>query len=188
MGVATVTESDLSGDSQLLPKDTEEVEAAIPTDEELVKKPENPSDPVIDESLSDSEDEIDLSLKMRRPERYSPNDDPRKRGRRARKRYLQHLDYTHLMEYRMVDIEKRLKAIEGIDSPPPESPKTLPKKPDELLGISLDIKRMTFAEYVPTDPRPQKKGDVHVSYNTPYEHKPRHAFAGQTPYSLIDVI
>ena len=187
MGAVTVIESDLSADPQLLTKDTEEVKTAIPADGDLVKEPGSPSDPVMDASLSDSEAESDFSFKMRHPEFYYPSDDLKKRSKRARKRYLQHLDYTHLMEYRMVDIERRLKAIEAIDSPP-ESPKTLPKKPEELLDTSLEINRMTFAEYVPTNPKPQNKGVVHVSYKTPYEHKPRHAFADQTPYSLIDVI
>lgn len=187
MEVTTVTESGLSVDSQLLPEDTEEAEAAIPADEELAKEPASPPGPVMDASLSDSEAESDLSFKVEHSIIYNSSGQQKKRVKQPRKRYLQHLDYTRLLEHRMLDHERRLKAIEAIDSPP-EPPKIMPKRPDELLDISLDIKRMTFAEYAPTDLTPQKKGDVHVSYNTPHEHKPRHTFAGQTPYSLIDVV
>lgn len=185
--MANIIESGLSVGSQLLPKDTEEAEAAIPADEDLAKEPASPLDAVMDTSLSDSEAESALSWKVRYPDSYLELGNPKERSKKARKRYLQHVDYNNLMEYRMRDIEKRLKAIEAIDSPP-ESPKTMPRRPDERLDISLDIKRMTFAEYAATDPTPQKKTDVHVSYRTPSEHKPRYAFAGQTPYSLIDVV
>ena len=183
----TVIESDLSLDLELLPKDTEEAKAAILTDEDLVKEPESSSDSGVDGALSDGEDESLLSFKLRHPRLLAPSDNLKERSKKARKRYLQHLAYTQFMEDRMLDIERRLKVIEAVESPP-ETPKTTSKRPDEISDISLDIKRMTFAEYAPMDPTPQRKSDEQVTYSTPHEHKPRHAYADQTPYSLIDVV
>ena len=191
MGVATVIESGLSVHSQLLPKDTEEAEVAIPADEDLAKEPPSPSDPVTDAALSDSEPESHLSYRV--GDRISfgrilgRRHDPKESSKKARKRFLQHVDYDTLTEYRMLDIEKRLEKIEAIDAPP-QSPKAAPGRPDELSDISLNIKRMTFAEYVPANPTPQKDTDVDVSDRSQHKHKPRHAFADQTPYSLIDVV
>ena len=187
--MAAVAESGLSVGSQLLPKDTEEAEAAIPADQNSAKRPTSPSGSAIDASLSDSETESDLSIKVRHPDlyRYRLRDvSSEDRDKKAHKHHLHHLHYANFMEYRMCDIEKRVKAIEAIDSSP-EVPKSTPRGRDEKLDISLDIKRVTFAEYTPTDPTPKAKTDEQVTFFPP-GHKPRHAFAGQTPYSLIDVV
>ena len=168
-----------------MPKDTEEAEATIPADEEPAEEPQRPLDLAPDSALSDSEPESHLSYKVGRG--VFRNDDLKDRSKKARKRFLQHVDYENLIEYRMLDIERRLQRIEAIDSPP-ESPKITPSRPDEPLDISLNIKRMTFAEYAPKDPTPQKDTSVDISYKKRYQHKPCHAIADQTPCSLIDVV
>ena len=148
MGVATIMKHDLSVAPQLLPKDIKEEKAAIQADEDKVKESTSPSDPVMDASLSGSEADSHASYRLRHQHRYPPGYTLKEDNKKARKRYLQHLDYTKLMECRMLDFERRLKAIGAIDTPH-ELRKTMPKRPEEQLTISLDIKRMTFAEYVP---------------------------------------
>ncbi|KAL8791965.1 MAG: hypothetical protein Q9195_005454 [Heterodermia aff. obscurata] len=179
--------SGLSTGSQLLPKDTEGEEAAIPAQEDPAKESASPSKPVMDASLSDSDADSMLSFKVRHSDIFHARRTPEDRVKKARKRHLQHVDYTNLMEYRIHDIEKRLEKIEEIDSPP-KAHATMPQGLDQLLDISLDIKRMTFAEYKPADSAPKTRTDATVSYKTPHKHKPRYAFAGQLPYSLIDVV
>ena len=117
MGVATVAESGPSVGTKLLPKDTEEAEAAIPASEDPAKESASPSDPVMDASLSDSEAESVLAAKLNTDDYYSTMN-LKERRKKASKRYLQSQDYSNLMHLRMLDIERRLKAIEGIDSPP----------------------------------------------------------------------
>lgn len=106
------------------------------------------------------------------------------RIKKGPKRAVQQMDYTRLMEDRMIDMEKRLRMIEkkGVESEPPTPPPEETNPPTDLI---MDIKRMTFQEYLPIDPSPGLK--VTGAF-VPLEHKRRDEFPGQLPYHLIDVV
>ena len=100
------------------------------------------------------------------------------RIKKGPKRAVQQMEYTRLIEDRMIDMEKRLRLIENKGLEP-----ELPGKMNQPLDLILGIKRMTFQEYLPIDPNPGLK----VTDAT-FRHKRRHEFPGQLPYHLIDVI
>lgn len=94
---------------------------------------------------------------------------------------VQQMEYIRLMEDRMRDMEKRLRLIENKGVEPEAA-----APPDEVLAdCIMDIKRMTFQEYRPTDP---KAGNTAVDEPTKIQHKRRHEFPSQLPYHLIDVV
>ena len=94
---------------------------------------------------------------------------------------LQQMEYVRLMEDRMRDMEKRVQLIEnkGVDveafAPPGEV----------LADCIMGIKRMTFHEFIPIDP---KAGNTAIDEPTKTQHKRRHQFPSQLPYHLIDVV
>ena len=96
---------------------------------------------------------------------------------------VQQMEYVRLMEDRMKDVEKRLKSIEnkGVEPEPPAPPGKTNQPRDMIVGI----KRMTWQEYLPTDPNATNKL---TDPFTAVQHKRRHEFAGQLPYHLIDVV
>lgn len=94
---------------------------------------------------------------------------------------LQQMEYVRLMEDRMRDMEKRVRLIEnkGVDIEafaPPE---------EVLADCIMDIKRMTFQEFIPID---SKAGNTAIDERTKIQHKRRHTFPSQLPYHLIDVV
>ena len=102
----------------------------------------------------------------------------------AAKLAVQQMQYVRLMEDRMKSMEKRLRVIEnkGVE---PEPPVPLSGEPNRPTGLIMDIKRMTFQEYLPTD---TKSTNTVLDPFTTTGHKPRHEFPGQLPYHLIDVV
>lgn len=104
------------------------------------------------------------------------------RVKRGQKRARQQMAYTRLMEDRMADLEKRMRKIEKN----PELAAPVPGLANGPANLILGLKRMSFQEYLPTDPNPGFKTSPGVSEDI--EHKCRHEFPGQLPYHLIDVV
>ena len=79
-------------------------------------------------------------------------------------------------------MEKRLRLIEnkGVKPDPPAPPPGEVNQP-----FIMDIKRMTFQEYLPTGPKAES---AMIDAPTAIHHKRRHEFPGQLPYHLIDVV
>lgn len=132
---------------------------------------------------SDTESVESLLDKILQDTIYSgePRTTLQERIKNAPNRVLQQMAYTRLMEDRIGDLEKRMREIEN-KGREPELP-TLEMKiqpTDSILGL----KRMTFQEYLPTNPDQGTKAgaSLHV------EHKRRHEFPGLGPYHLIDVV
>ena len=149
-------------------------------------KKEDGSDPVPDDAASsDGEDEIDLEYEVRddlvrRYRKYTLND----RVKKAPKRFLQQVSYATLVEDRILDLEQRLKIVEGKPAserePPPKDPYEVNQ--DISSQLKLDVRRMTFEEYKPlrniTNPL------EHLDWHKASQEKIRENISGY----LIDVV
>ena len=102
------------------------------------------------------------------------------RVKKGAKLAVQQMEYTRLMEDRMKDMEKRLQLIEN-KGKEPEPPAHRPRM---TLDLIMDIKRMAFYEYLPTE----TDSEIKRPPNANMQHKPRHEFPGQLPYHVIDVV
>ena len=105
------------------------------------------------------------------------------RIKKGAKLAVQQMEYVRLMEDRMKSMEKRLLLIEnkGVEPEPP-APHSKTAQPVDFI---VDIRRMTFKEYLPEDSNP---GVVSTDPLASYQHRRRHDFPGQLPYHLIDVV
>lgn len=106
------------------------------------------------------------------------------RIRKGAKFAVQPMEYVRLMEDRVGDMEERLRLIEnkGVE-PEPSAPPV--GRMNQHADTVMDIKRMTFPEYLPTDLRAE---DIKITESTPFKHKRRYEFPGQSPCHLIDVV
>ena len=120
------------------------------------------------------------------PEHFEREYPLQERIKKAPKRVVQQIAYTRLMEDRMSDLEKRLQKIDNqgieLESTPPARKTTQPP------NFIMDIKRMTFQEYLPAIQNPGNPGLKVIATFAPAEHKRRYEFPGQLPYHLIDVV
>ena len=194
-------------------EDTEGNEATPPVDAQTTNEREGTAQSDIEDgsSASENESESDIIRNVSVERKYNHCHPLEKRMKRAPKRYLQHLDYTHLLEDRVSDLERRLRAIEGRDAGPQ------PLVPSEGPGVSdvegrlraMDGRDAASQPLVPSEegpaPRSEPPSDVildikrmssaeyrdldpaSVDYSTD-THVPRHEFPGQTPYHLFDVV
>ncbi len=127
------------------------------------------SESLLDEILQDPIDSGELRTTLQKRIQNAPN------------RVLQQMEYTRLMEDRIGDLEKRMREIENKGREP--EPPTLEMKIQPTHSI-LGLKRMTFQEYLPTNPDQGTKAGASLRV----EHKRRHEFPGLGPYHLIDVV
>ena len=136
-----------------------------------------------EDDVSDPESEFGMMMDIRdatlRPLHTEGKAPLRERIKKAPTRVIQHMAYTRLMEDRMADLERRLQRIER----QPETVAPPPGRVNAPTDLILGLKRMSFQEYLPTNPNPGVK-DVVIRA----DHKPRHEFPGQLPYHLIDVV
>ena len=106
------------------------------------------------------------------------------RIKKGEKLAVQQMEYVRLMEDRMKDMERRLKLIEnkGVEPEPPAPPAGVENRPSDFI---MDIKRLTFQEYLPKVPN---QGTLPTDPFPQIQHKRRFEFPGQLPYHLIDVV
>ena len=143
-----------------------------------------------DEVASEEEDRTirnilaDLRIDTLYPDMSKAKNPLPQRIMKGAKLALQQMEYVRLMEDRMQDMESRLRLIEnkGVEPESHTPPSGVGNNPENMI---MGIKRMTFQEYLPTEPDQENKL---VDVLTTIQHKPRHEFPGQLPYHLIDVV